>query len=291
MRRREFLRLPAAALAAAACQGGRSPMPEPVPAPHRSTPTTPVVFVSHGAPTLAVDHVAGADFARLAAALPRPRAVLVVSAHWLAAPATLGTRERRPLLYDFGGFDEALHRVRYDAPAASELAEELARRLPALRRADERAWDHGVWVPLVHMYPAADVPVLQLSLPATWSPRQLFALGAQLAPVRDDGVLLLASGGAVHDLGALDWRGDSPPPQWALDFEGWLRERLVAGAVDDLIAFRERAPALRRAHPTDEHLLPLLVALGAAQAGPNAVTFPIEGFEYGSLSRLAVRFG
>lgn len=291
MRRRDLLRLPAAAIAAAACQDGRFPMPEPTWSPSRPTSPMPVVFVSHGAPTLALDPAAGADFARLAAALPRPRAVLVVSAHWLDAPATIGTRERRPLLYDFGGFDDALYRVRYDAPAATELAHDLARRLPALRHADERPWDHGVWVPLVHMYPAADVPVLQLSLPVTWSPQQLFELGAQLAPVRDDGVLLLASGGAVHNLGALDWRGGASPPQWARDFEGWLRDRLGAGATDDLIAFRERAPALRRAHPTDEHLLPLLVALGAAQAGSDAVAFPIEGFEFGSLSRLAARFG
>ena len=285
MRRRDFLKLPAAAVAAAACRAERNTMNDPP----RSR--MPVLFVSHGAPTLALDTAAGADFARLATALPRPDALLAVSAHWLDAPATIGTRAPRPLLYDFGGFAPELYRVRYAAPAAAELADELQRDLPDLARADERPWDHGVWVPLVHMYPAADVPLLQLSLPYAWSPNQLFELGRRLAPLRDKNVLVFASGGAVHNLGAIEWRGEAPPPSWATDFEAWLRDRLGRGANDDLIAFRERAPALRRAHPTDEHLLPLLVAAGAAAPHGGDVTFPIEGFEYGSLSRLAVRFG
>jgi 4,5-DOPA dioxygenase extradiol len=257
----------------------------------RPTPRMPVVFVSHGAPTLALEPVAGADFRRLAAALPLPRAVLVVSAHWLDAPVTVGTRDSRSLLYDFAGFDDALYRVRYSAPPATELAADLSRRVAGLERADERPWDHGVWVPLVHMYPAADVPVLQLSLPYSWAPERLFRLGESLAGLRDEGTLVLASGGAVHNLGALDWTGRSAPPAWANDFEHWLRDRLRHGAVDDVVAFRERAPALRRAHPTDDHLLPLLVALGAAAPNGGDVTFPIEGFEYGSLSRLAVQIG
>ncbi|MBX3464511.1 MAG: dioxygenase [Planctomycetes bacterium] len=251
----------------------------------------PVLFVSHGAPTLALDAGAGRDFAHAARALPRPRALVVLSAHWLDAPATIGTRTQRPLLYDFAGFPPELHRVRYDAPAATDLADDLQRRLPTLARADERPWDHGVWVPLVHMFPTADVPVLQLSVPYRWTPRQLFELGQRLAPLREQGVLLLASGGAVHNLRDLDWRGERAPPDWAVEFEGWLRDRLLAASIDDLVAFRERAPALRRAHPTDEHFLPLLVALGAAAGHGGAVTFPIEGWEYGSLSRLAVRWG
>ncbi len=251
----------------------------------------PVVFVSHGAPTLAVDAVRGADLQRLAGAMPRPRAVLVVSAHWLHAPTTIGTSTTRPLLYDFGGFPDELYRLRYAAPGAPELAEELQRRRPDLRREDERPWDHGVWVPLLHMFPDARVPVLQLSLPYRLPPAEWLELGRSLAPLRDAGVLVLGSGGAVHNLGRLDWQGSEDPPAWATDFEAWLRSRLVAGDVDDLAAFRERAPAVRLAHPTDEHFAPLLVALGAAAASSaTRAQFPIEGFEYGSLSRLAVRW-
>lgn len=285
MNRRDFVRLSASALAAAT---GTSCM-DTRPSQHPTT-ALPVLFVSHGAPTLATDPVRGADFARLATALPRPRAILAVSAHWLDAPPTLGTTTTRELYYDFGGFPDELYRLRYGAPGAPELAKTLIGTVPGLQSAPDRPWDHGVWVPLLHMYPAADVPVLQLSLPFAWSPRELFELGRQLAPLRDEGVLVLGSGGMVHNLGRIDWDG-GPPQPWALEFEGWVRERLAAGAVDDLVAFREKAPALRRAHPTDDHFVPLLVALGAAAERPGAIGFPIEGFEFGSLSRLAVRFG
>lgn len=205
----------------------------------------PVVFVSHGAPTLALDRVAGADFARLFAALPRPRAILALSAHWLDAPPTIGTVTARPLLHDYAGFPPALGRVRHTAPAAAWLAPRLAELLPGIARADARPWDHGVWVPLVHMDPRAEVPVLQLSVPWRWSPRELHALGRALRPLRDD---------------------------------------------DGLLAYRERAPGCRLAHPSDDHFVPLLVAAGAADAD-DAATFPITGFELGSLSRCAVRLG
>jgi 4,5-DOPA dioxygenase extradiol len=251
----------------------------------------PVGFVSHGAPTLAVDAVRGADLTRWAAAMPRPRAVLVVSAHWLDAPPTLGTTTTRELLYDFGGFPDELYRLRYAAPAATALAEALSARLPGLHRDPTRPWDHGVWVPLLHMWPAADVPVLQLSLPYQWSPRRVFELGRQLGPVRDEGVLVLGSGGMVHNLGRLDRRGTGTPPTWATEFEAWVRERLAARDFDAIAAFRDKAPGLRLAHPTDDHFLPLLVAAGAAADRAGAVRFPIEGFEHGSLSRLAVQFG
>lgn len=249
-----------------------------------------MVFVSHGAPTLALDAVAGADFARLAGELPRPRAVLAVSAHWLDAPPTLGTTDTRELLYDFHGFPRELYRLRYGAPGAARLADELLARVPLLRRSPTRPWDHGVWVPLLHMYPAADIPVLQLSLPFAAPPQAWFDLGRTLAPWREQGVLVLASGGAVHNLGRLDWN-HGPTPAWAEDFEGWVRDAVQRGAIDELVRFRELAPAVRLAHPSDEHFAPLLVALGAATAdGAAEVRFPIEGFEYGSLSRLAVRW-
>jgi 4,5-DOPA dioxygenase extradiol len=255
------------------------------------TEIMPVGFVSHGAPTLATDAVRGAEFTRWATTLGRPRAVLVVSAHWLDAPPTLGTTTTRELLYDFGGFPDELYHLRYAAPAAADLAAKLTTRLPGLHQDPARPWDHGVWVPLLHMLPAADVPVLQLSLPYEWSPRRLFDLGRQLGFLREDGVLVLGSGGMVHNLARLDWRGTNQPPAWATEFEGWVRERLIARDFDAIVAFRERAPAVRLAHPTDDHFLPLLVATGAAADRTGSVRFPIEGFEYGSLSRLAVQFG
>lgn len=289
--RRDFLRLAGTTLAATACTASHRPMPTPT---HVSPATTgtamPVVFVSHGAPTLALDQRSGADFARLAAAMPKPSAVLVVSAHWLDAPPTIGTTVARPLLYDFAGFPDDLYRVRYEAPPAAALADELARRLPTLRRDDTRPWDHGVWVPLVHMYPGHDVPVLQVSMPWRWTPAQMFAFGQELAPLRKDRVLVLASGGAVHNLRRLDWNGQGTPPSWATDFEHWLRERAAGRDFDALVDFRQRAPALQLAHPSDDHFVPMLVAAGAAHEA-GAATFPVTGFEYGSLSRLAVRFG
>jgi 4,5-DOPA dioxygenase extradiol len=289
--RRDFLRWSATALAAASCTPTSATMPNQDPSPAPGMVTMPVVFVSHGAPTMALDRAAGADFLRLATALPKPRAILVVSAHWLDAPATIGTRTRRELMYDFSGFPDELYRVRYGAPAASELADQLAAAVPSLARADERSWDHGVWVPLVHMYPAADVPVLQLSVPYRWQPKQLFELGRQLAPLRQQGVLVLGSGGMVHNLGRLDWGGGKAPAAWATNFEGWVRQRLETRDLDGLLAYREKAPDLQLAHPTDDHFLPLLVTAGAAAERPGSTSFPIEGFEFGSLSRLAVRFG
>lgn len=289
--RRGFLRLSAAALAAAACTPTAATVMSDTPLPSQGPAEMPAVFVSHGAPTMALDRASGADFARLSAALPRPRAILVVSAHWLDAPATIGTRIRRELMYDFAGFPDELYRVRYAAPAAGELAAQLAAAMPSLLHADERAWDHGVWAPLLHMYPDADVSVLQLSVPYRWQPRQLFELGRQLAPLRKQGVLLLGSGGMVHNLARLDWSGGNRPAAWATSFEGWVRERLQVSDFDGLVAYREKAPDLQLAHPNDDHFLPLLIAAGAAADDNQCTTFPIEGFELGSLSRLAVRFG
>lgn len=249
----------------------------------------PVGFVSHGAPPLALDHEKGRDLRRWADALPRPAAVLVVSAHWDHTPVRVGTASTRPLLYDFGGFPDELRRLEYPAPGAPELATRVAERLDA-GRDDDRPWDHGVWVPLLHMYPDADVPVLQVSLPGRLPARELLELGARLAPLRDEGVLVLGSGGAVHNLRELDWRDESPPPAWATDFEQWATAALRAGDLDRLASFRD-VPSSRLAHPTPEHFQPLLVAAGAASRGTHDASFPVEGFEYGSLSRLAVQLG
>ncbi len=249
----------------------------------------PVLFVSHGAPMLALDDVAGADFARLGAELPRPRAILAISAHWEATPARIGTTLTGRIVHDFAGFPSELYALRYDAPGSPELMQRVVELL-GVRHDDARPWDHGVWVPLRRLWPDADVPVLQLSLPTRASAQELLAMGRRLAPLRDEGVLLLASGGMVHDFGSIDWIGDAPPPPFALEFESWVKATLLARDWPRLLRFATDAPGYRRAHPTDEHFLPLLIAAGASSTPEPVVSFPIEGFELGSLSRLAVRF-
>jgi 4,5-DOPA dioxygenase extradiol len=252
----------------------------------------PVGFMAHGAPTLALDAERGADFRRWGAALAKPSALLVVSAHWESAPVSIGTTETRALLYDFHGFQDPLYQVRYPAPGAPELAARVAALLgDGVRREPARALDHGVWVPLVHMFPDAGVPVLQLSMPSTLGSKQLFLLGQRLAPLRDEGVLLLGSGNLTHNLGRLDWGGNGGTPAWAAEFDAWIAGVLVRHDFDALVDYREKAPALRQNHPTEEHLQPLLVVAGAASAGTPPVSFPVRGFEFGSLSRRSVQLG
>lgn len=250
----------------------------------------PVAFVSHGAPTLALDQEKGAELRRWSGRMPRPKALLVVSAHWEDTPLALGTSQPRGLLYDFGGFAKALYQLRYDAPGAPGLSARVAELLGAPPLREDRMWDHGVWVPLLHMYSEAELPLLQISLPSRGKTSDLFAIGQLLRPLRDEGVLILASGGMVHNLGRIAWDRDNAPENWAKEFEDWAKRSLVARDVDALIDMESQAPALRSAHPTLEHILPLLVAVGAA-TDDDAVQFPIEGFEYGNLSRTAVQFG
>src|SRR5262245_38827145 len=224
-------------------------------------PLVPVAFVSHGAPLLARDRVKGAELTAWSARLPLPSAVLILSAHWQEdAPAT-GATVPVPLIYDFFGFPDDLLTLTYAAPGAPWLADRVEAALNAdfkpMRRSD-RGLDHGVWVPLLHMYPRADVPVLELAWPGQASPSELFALGRALAPLRAEGVLILASGGFVHNLGQLDWTDKSEAPPWACEFDAWGAETLRRGDFDALIDFRRRAPALSMAHPTDEHFLPLV---------------------------------
>jgi 4,5-DOPA dioxygenase extradiol len=254
----------------------------------------PVAFISHSAPPLARDAVKGADFTAWSAMIPTPRAILIASAHWQADPSAIGATRTTPLIYDFFGFPEELSALTYPAPGAPLLASRVEQALnPRWRtaRRDDRGLDHGVWVPLLHMYPRADVPVLQLGWPRKATPAELFALGRALGPLRAEGVLIVASGGFVHNLGQLDWGGRSPAPAWAEEFEAWGVEVLGRGDFDALIDFRDRAPARSLAHPTDEHFLPLLIAAGAASEGASQASFPVQGFEYGSLSRRCVQFG
>jgi 4,5-DOPA dioxygenase extradiol len=250
--------------------------------------SVPVLYLSHGAPPL-VDDTSWVDqLRRWSADLPRPRAILMVSAHWEQAPLTVTSlTPHTPLVYDFWGFEERFYQVTYDSPVAPDLADALDRLLPGghAPHRSERGLDHGAYVPLTVMYPEADIPVLQLSLPSL-DPEQLLALGARLRPLREAGVLIIGSGFTTHGLPFLtDRRPDAAPPSWSVEFDQWTSEALAAGDVDALVRFRELAPGMPYAHPTVEHFAPLFVSLGASADPGQIPAQVIDGFWMGLAKR------
>ncbi|MCC6332655.1 MAG: dioxygenase [Myxococcales bacterium] len=255
------------------------------------TKRLPSLFLAHGAPILLDMPGWVSELKAWADALPKPKAILILSAHWEERPLTLGATATVPLVYDFYGFPEKYYRQQYPAPGAPALAARVKELLSASQPVVEepgRGLDHGAYVPLVAMYPLADVPVLQVSLP-TLEPRPLLELGKALAPLRDEGVLIIGSGFITHNLRAMMLSGDAPAPGWALDFDGYVADALSRKDVDALLDYRAKAPGVRLALPTHEHFVPLLVAQGAAaEATPS---FPISGFVFGSGSRRSVQFG
>ena len=249
--------------------------------------TMPALFLSHGAPPLADDVTWVAELSGLAARLPRPAAILVASAHWESAPLMLGATATVPLVYDFGGFPRRYYEVQYPAPGAPELADRVAKLMPDSEHVARtaRGLDHGAYVPLRAMYPDADVPVLQMSLP-TLEPDRLLDLGRRLAPLRDEGVLIVGSGFTTHGLPFLrEFRPDAPAPGWSREFDAWAAETLARGAVDELADFRSRAPGMPYAHPTIEHFAPMFLTLGASGNPEQAPDQPIDGFWMGLAKR------
>ena len=246
----------------------------------------PAIYLGHGAPPLVDDPLWVVQLAAWAGALPRPRAILMVSAHWESAPLTIGaTDDDVPLVYDFGGFAERYYRARYPAPGAPALAAQVRGLLAGLEPVTDlpgRGLDHGAYVPLTVMYPDADIPVLQISMPSL-EPARLLRIGAALRPLRDEGVLIMGSGFLTHGLPFLrDFRFNAPPPTWSAEFDNWAAEALGSGDVDALASPRG-APAVRYAHPTTEHYAPLFVTLGAAD-DPAPVT-TIAGYWLGLAKR------
>jgi len=243
----------------------------------------PALFVSHGAPTLPLDNVPARDFLRdLGARYERPRAILCASAHWETTAPALSAPAANDTIHDFYGFPEALYRMRYPAPGSPALAGRAQALLDkagiAAARDPARGLDHGAWVPLMLMYPEADIPTIQLSVQPDRSAADHIALGRALRPLREEGVLIVGSGGFVHNLRRLDRSGhDGPEPEWSSRFAGWIHDALIAGREDDLAHYTERAPDAAIAQPTPEHFLPLLVALGAgggsAERLHKSVTF------------------
>ncbi|MEU8923961.1 class III extradiol ring-cleavage dioxygenase [Kitasatospora sp. NPDC048545] len=251
----------------------------------------PALYLSHGAPPLADDPLWPGQLAAWSADLPRPKAVLMVSAHWEEAPLALGAVTSVPLVYDFWGFPEHYYRVRYAAPGAPELADRVRKLLRApgtpVQDIPDRGLDHGAYVPLVEMYPEADVPVLQVSLP-TLDPQRLLEIGRTLAPLRDEGVLIIGSGFFTHNLRALS--SDGRITSVMAEFDDWGRRALEARDLDALLDFEHKAPAGRLAHPRTEHFAPLFVTLGAGEADLDSQRSVIDGFWMG-LAKRSVQLG
>jgi 4,5-DOPA dioxygenase extradiol len=252
----------------------------------------PALYLSHGAPPLADDPVWPGELAAWAAGLPLPKAILMVSAHWEQAPLAIGATTTVPLEYDFWGFPEHYYRVRYAAPGAPSLAEDIRKLLRGaghlVQDVPERGLDHGAYVPLVEMFPAADVPVLQVSMP-TLEPERLLEVGRRLAPLRDEGVLIVGSGFFTHNLAALRQSGTGIP-SWSAEFDAWGHRALDAQDIDALLDFEHAAPAGRLAHPRTEHFAPLFVTLGAAESDLGSQRSIIDGFWMG-LAKRSIQFG
>ena len=214
----------------------------------------------------------------------RPKAIVIVSAHWqTAGPLRVTSWNSAPLVYDFGGFPEELYQLTYPAPGSPALAARVAEALSGVQAETRRGLDHGAWVPLRLAWPEAEIPVVEVTLPEI-EPEDLFRLGRTLRPLREEGVLVAGSGGIVHNLRRVHFQDkDAPVDSWAAEFDGWIQQRLAARDREALFAYREQAPFASLAVPTTEHFDPLFVALGAARSGENA-NLVYEGFHYGNLS-------
>lgn len=254
----------------------------------------PSLFVSHGAPSLILEDCPARDFLRrLGQDLGRPKAIVCVSAHWESAHIQVSAAPSPRTIYDFSGFPRALYETVYPAPGAPELAERICQLLKdsGLTSAIDatRGLDHGAWVPLALMYPDAGIPVLQLSVQPHQPGSYHIAVGRALASLRAEGILMLASGSAIHNLRELRWTGADAPPAWATEFSKWLRSAVEEGDHVALAGYRDSAPWAELAHPTPDHFIPLLVALGAG--GPDSRGRCLHSsFTYGSLSMAAFSF-
>jgi len=243
--------------------------------PNRTPRNLPSLFLSHGAPTLPLTDTPARAFLReLGSKLPRPKAILVISAHWETDVPTVSAVEHNETIHDFGGFPRALYELQYPAAGSPSVAARVSELLRAsgleCDTDNRRGLDHGAWVPLLLMYPQADISVLQLSIQPHLGPGHHLAMGRALAPLCNEGVLIIGSGSMTHDLSEFRGHGpNDPAPNWVNSFADWIHASLESGATDDLLDYRHRAPFATKNHPTEEHLLPLYSALGAAGAQPR----------------------
>ena len=248
----------------------------------------PALYIGHGAPMLLDDQLWTSQLREVAGKIQRPTAILIVSAHWESAPITLSNPlANTPLVYDFSGFDRKFYEMTYNSPDATSLAAKVAALMPKTESIAQsnRGLDHGAWVPLRVMYPGADIPVLQMSMP-TSDPGKLMEIGRRLQPLRDEGVLIIGSGFMTHGLRYLrDWTPDAIAPTWSSDFDHWAAEALARGDVDALASYKDLAPAVQYAHPTVEHFTPLFITLGAATDTSAAPETLIDGYFMGLSKR------
>jgi 4,5-DOPA dioxygenase extradiol len=255
----------------------------------------PVLFVGHGSPMNAIEHNAFTQVLDgLSARLPRPKAVCVVSAHWVTSGAHVMASAHPKTIHDFYGFPRPLYEVQYPAPGAPAEAKKLASNpeTPSgISLDDEWGLDHGSWSVLRHMYPKADVPAFQLSLDARRSFKEHLELGREIQSMRERGVLILGSGNIVHNLGRIDWEHPSGAYDWAVEFDSKVKQAVEAHDANALAAPQEWGEALlSTAHPTPEHYVPLLYCMGSTDKN-DAVSYPYEGFDFGSISMRMILFG
>ena len=253
-------------------------------------------FVSHGAPNLILHNSEARHFLEhLGKEIGTPRAILMVTAHFEMSRPTLTNNAHPPMIYDFGGFEKELREVKYRAPGSPEVAQEA---FDLLDRAGlnpafaDRGFDHGTWVPLVLLRPEADIPVVQLSVEPNKGAEYHFKLGQALKPLADSGVLIIGSGAATHNLHEYfrgNYKMDTPAPDWVKSFGDWLHDKIEAGDTDALTHYRERAPNAVKNHPSEDHILPLFVAMGAAGAHPHGERIHTSQ-EYGVLMMDCYRF-
>jgi 4,5-DOPA dioxygenase extradiol len=254
----------------------------------------PALFVSHGAPTLIITPGETRDFlGKVAAQFPRPTAVLAISAHWETAEPTVSVAQQPETIHDFYGFPRELYAIEYPAPGALDLAQRTLGLLSAAGfdplKDERRGLDHGAWVPLKLMYPQADIPVTQLSVQPQRDAQHHYRVGEALRPLRDEGVLILASGSLTHNLRELDRSGAGEVPAWVSDFSGWVEKGIASRDLEGLLRYRSDAPNAARNHPTEEHFLPFFVALGAGSAPMHAQRLH-AGTTFGVLAMDAYRF-
>ncbi len=248
----------------------------------------PALYIGHGAPMLLDDALWTSQLKEVAGRIEKPSAILIVSAHWESAPITLSNpTANTPLVYDFSGFDRKFYEMTYNSPDATALAAKVAALMPKTESIAQsnRGLDHGAWVPLRVMYPGADIPVLQMSMP-TSDPGKLMEIGKRLQPLRDEGVLIIGSGFMTHGLRYLrDWSPNAAAPGWSSEFDTWAAEALSRGDVDALASYKDLAPGVNYAHPTVEHFTPLFISLGAATDTSAAPETLIDGYFMGLSKR------
>jgi 4,5-DOPA dioxygenase extradiol len=254
----------------------------------------PAIFISHGAPDLPIREGAVTHFLKsLAQQFPKPQAILVVSAHWNSDLPIVSAAQEPRTIHDFSGFPQALYEMEYPAPGAPELADRVVGLLnqagiPCATH-PTRGLDHGAWTPLLLAYPAADIPVTQLSIQYDRDPLHHWKVGQALEPLRSEGVLIIGSGSATHNLSAFSEHYAASPPPWVQQFDEWLAQTIIQGDWESLLKYRQIAPSAAENHPTDEHLLPLFVALGAGGHQAQGTQWH-HSYTYGAFSMAAYAF-